>query len=84
MLGDLHEHGVDVLEATLEVLVALQDLLFGRLQDRVQPAEDRQREDDLAVLRLLVVPPKEVGDRPDEGDLLLEVVHPLALLTLPL
>jgi hypothetical protein len=75
--GDLVEHAVDVLQAALEVFVALENLCLGGLQDRVQPAKDRQREDDLAVLGLLVVPAEKVGDRPDEGDLLLEVVHPV-------
>ena len=40
--------------------------VLGRLQDAVEPAEHRERQDDLAVVGLLVVPPQQVRDRPDE------------------
>ena len=77
--GDLHEHRVHVLQAALELLMALQHLRLRRLEHRVEAAENGEREDDLAVLGLLVVPAQQVGDRPDEGDLLLEAVHALVL-----
>jgi hypothetical protein len=78
VLGDLVQHEIDVLQAALlQLLVPLEHPLLGRLQHRVQPAEDRERQDDLPVLGLLVVAPEKVGHRPDERDLLLEVVHGL-------
>ena len=41
--------------------------LLGRLEHAVEAADHRQRQDDLAVLGLLVVAAQQVGDRPDEG-----------------
>ncbi|OQB95809.1 MAG: hypothetical protein BWX86_01072 [Verrucomicrobia bacterium ADurb.Bin122] len=40
---------------------------FGRLQHAVEPAQHGEREDDLAVVRLLVIAAEEVGDGPDKG-----------------
>lgn len=50
-------------------------LLFRRSQDAIQSPEDSQGKDDAAVLRGLVRPAKELGDTPDELDLLGEVFH---------
>jgi len=44
-----------------------EDRALGGLEDAVETAEDREGEDDLAVLLLLVVAAQEVGDGPDEG-----------------
>jgi hypothetical protein len=40
---------------------------LGRLQDAVQAAQHGERQDDLAVVGLLIVTAEEIGDRPDEG-----------------
>ena len=48
---------------------------LGRLEDAVQAPKDRQGEDHLAVLGLLVVAAEQVGDRPDEAGV---VVDPLS------
>jgi hypothetical protein len=40
---------------------------FGRLQNAVQTTQDREGQDDLAIVRLLVVAAQKVGDGPDEG-----------------
>ena len=40
---------------------------FGRLQHAVEAAQDGEREDDLAVVRLLVIAAEEVGDGPNKG-----------------
>ena len=44
-----------------KLLVLLQDGLLGRLEHAVQAADHRQRQDDLAVLGLLVVAAEKVG-----------------------
>ena len=48
------------------------DLLAGRGQDGVHPAQHQQRQHHRAVLVLLERPPQLVGDLPDEGDFVLE------------
>ncbi len=45
----------------------VQDGVLGGLKDTVQTADDGERQDDLAVLGLLVVPAQEVSHAPDEG-----------------
>ena len=42
---------------------------------KVEPGEHEQRQDDPAVLGLLVVTPQQIRDAPDEADLFGEVVH---------
>lgn len=44
-----------------------QDGILRRLQHTIEPPQDGEGEDDLAVVGLLVVASKEVCDRPDEG-----------------
>ena len=41
--------------------------IFGRVQHAIETAQHGEREDDLAVVGLLVIAAKEVGDGPDEG-----------------
>jgi hypothetical protein len=52
---------------------------LGRLQHAVQTPQHRERQDHLAVVRLPVVAPQQVGDRPDEGRkcLMVHVCSPL-------
>ena len=45
----------------------LQDGLLGRFEHAIQAADDGERQDDLAVLGLLVVAPEQISDGPDEG-----------------
>ena len=40
---------------------------LGRRQHAVQPPQNRERQDNLAVVGLLVVAPEQIGDRPDKG-----------------
>jgi hypothetical protein len=49
--------------------------ILGRLKNAVQATKYREGEDDSPVFRCLVVAAQEVGDRPDEGDLLRMPVH---------
>jgi hypothetical protein len=72
------QDGVDVLQTALELGVTLEDPALGRLEDLVEAPEDREGQDDLAVVRALIVAPKEVGHRPDEVVLLSVLVHPLS------
>ena len=44
-----------------------QDGLLGGLQDAVEATQNGERQNDLAVIRLFVVAPQQIGDRPDEG-----------------
>ena len=45
-----------VYELARELGVTLENLGLGRCEHGVEPTDDRQRQDDLAVLGLLVVP----------------------------
>ena len=66
--GDAIENGLQVLHRpALQRLVLLQHLLPRVVQHAVEPPEDREREDHLPVVGLLVVAAEEVGHRPDEG-----------------
>ena len=40
---------------------------FGRFKHAIEPAQNGERQDDLAVFGLLVVAAQEIGDGPDEG-----------------
>ena len=53
--GDRLEDRADVLDASLQGIEAVEDLLLGGLEDAVEPPEDDEREDDAPVLGLLVV-----------------------------
>ena len=66
LAGDGLEDGFEVLDLAGQLLVSLQDGVFGRLEHAVEPADHGEREDHLAVLGLLVVAAQEVRDRPDE------------------
>jgi hypothetical protein len=63
----------------LKRLVLVQHLVFRRLGHAIETAENRQREDDLLILRLLVVLPKKVRDRPDTVGLLVEIIDYLPI-----
>ena len=63
--GDGAEDHADVLDVGGRE--ALEDLGLGGLEDAVEPAQHDEREDDAAVLGLLVVTAEQVGDRPDRG-----------------
>jgi hypothetical protein len=81
--ADRAEHWLHVLDPPFDLLVPLQHRTLCRFEHAVKAADDGKREDDPAVLGLLVVPPKQVGDRPDEGRVVLDRVsarrhcHPL-------
>ena len=64
--GHRAEHGLYVVDLAPELRRSGEDGLLGRLQHAVEAAKDGQREDDLAVLGLLVVAPEQIGDGPDE------------------
>src|SRR5947209_6363556 len=53
--------------------MTLQDLILGRLEDRVEPPENDHRQHHLSVFRRLVVATEKVGDGPEEVALLLKV-----------
>jgi hypothetical protein len=53
-------------------LGALEHLRLGLLQDAIQAPQDGERQDDLAVVGLLVVAAKQVGDRPDESGVVVD------------
>ena len=63
--GDGLEDGADGLDG--QGLDAGEDLGFGGLEDAVEAAQHDERQDDAAVLGLLVVAAQQVGDRPDEA-----------------
>ena len=65
--------GIEVLDPTPQLLVSVEHLGLGRLQHAVEAPQHSERQDDLAVPRLLVVPPQQVGDRPDEGGVVLDL-----------
>ena len=51
----------------LLVLELLERRRLGRPKNAIEPSQDSERQNDLAVVRLLVVAPQQVGDRPYEG-----------------
>ena len=51
---------------SLKLLAAGDDLVAGRLHDLVEAPHHDEREDDLAVVGLLVVAAQQLGDAPDE------------------
>ena len=55
------KHRLDVLDLALQRSWPVQHRGLGWLQDAVEAADDGERQDDLAVLGLLVVAPEEVG-----------------------
>jgi hypothetical protein len=56
--GHRLQDGFDVLDPALQLLVAIEHLGIGWLQDAVKPPDDRERQDDLAVLGLLLESPR--------------------------
>lgn len=60
------KHWRDVLDAARQFTLTREDGLLGRFEDAVEAAQHDERQDDLAVLGLLVVPPEQVGHRPNE------------------
>ena len=76
LAGDAVEDGLGVLDrAVLELLAPGEHLGLGGFEDAVEAAQNRERQDDLAVLGRLVGAAQEVGHRPDEADLVGEAVH---------
>ena len=74
--GDALQDRVDVSQDWIDGSCAFtSDGCLGRLQHAVEPPQYGEREDDTAVLGCFVVAAQEIGDRPDEGDLVLEVFH---------
>src|ERR1019366_10278925 len=55
------ENRLKVLDPARKLLLPLQNCLLGRLKDAIQAANDREREDHLAVLGLLVLPAQKVS-----------------------
>ena len=72
--GGLLQDRVDVLDLALQLRGPVEHLRLGRLQHAVEAAQHRERQDHPAVLGLLVVAPQQVGDRPDEGRVVLDAV----------
>ena len=62
--------GSDVLDG--QGLGAGEHLCLGGLKDAVEPAEQDERQDDSAVLGLLVVAAQQVGDGPDEARVIVD------------
>jgi hypothetical protein len=60
------EHRVEVDDLPQRLRSPGQHMLLGRLGDAVQSAQHRDGQDDPVVLRLAVVTPQRVGNRPDE------------------
>lgn len=60
------EERVQVDATFLALLELSQDLGFRALQHAVKAPQESEGKDDLAVVRLLVVAPEQVGDRPEE------------------
>jgi hypothetical protein len=50
-----------------QLVVLGENFGFGFLKNAIEPTEDRQRQDDLAVVRLLVIATQQVGDGPNEA-----------------
>ena len=76
LLGDVVEHGLDVGElAALEALDLGEHVGLRRLEHAVEAAQHRKRQDDAAVLCGLVGAAEQVGNAPDEADLVAEAVH---------
>jgi hypothetical protein len=67
LAGDSTEDRVHVLDPPRQLCRLGEDSLLGRLEDAVEASDDRERQDDLAVLGLLVVAAEEVGHAPDKG-----------------
>ena len=61
--------------AALEALGPGQNRRLGRLEHAVEAAQHGEREDHAAVLGRLVGAAQQVGDAPDEADLVAEAVH---------
>jgi hypothetical protein len=66
LAGDLLEDRSDVVDLVLVLLVLGEDRVLRRLQHGVEAPDHDQRQDDLLVLRLLVVATQQLGDRPGE------------------
>lgn len=64
LAGGPLKHGLDILDPAGDLAVHLQDGGLGRFQDAVQAADDREGEDALPVLGLLVVTAEQVRLRP--------------------
>jgi hypothetical protein len=62
--GLQHHVGIDFGRGDL--LVLGEHLILGRLQDAVQAAQDRERQDHVPVLVGLIRPPQQIGDLPDQ------------------
>ena len=64
---DAQEEGLRVDAKWLAAGQLGQDGLLGGCKDTVEAAQHGEREDDAAILGLLVVATEEVGHRPEEG-----------------
>jgi len=72
--GHPHECRLDVLDVLrTQLRQAREDQLLRRLQRLVEAADDDQREDDLAVVRLLVGTAQALGDAPGKRGVVLDV-----------
>jgi hypothetical protein len=72
--GDGLQHRVDVVDLPGQLDVPVEHGSLGGFQDAVQAAQHREGQDHPAVLGLLVVPPQQIGYRPDEGRVSLDVL----------
>ena len=57
--------------------VSREDLVLVPCRHAVEPPQNRQRKNDLLILRLLVISSEEVGNRPNKIRLLVEVIDHL-------
>ena len=71
LLGDRLHDRVDVVHLALQLVVTVQGRGLGGFEHAVEPTQHRQGQDDLGVVRGLVVPTQQVGDRPDESSVVL-------------
>ncbi len=67
VLCSVSEHGDGRLGVHVGGADGLQDSFLGGCQDRIQPEQDSERQDDVAVLVLLVGAAEDVCGTPDEG-----------------
>ena len=67
LLGLLDEEWLGVQPSLLSKRLLGEHGGLRAFENAVEPPEDGERQDDLAVLGLLVIAAEEIGDRPDEG-----------------
>lgn len=70
-LGEPIEQGSEVVDFVFHALIHVEHVLLDRFEHAVEPPQHRQRQNDLAILRLLVVTSQQVSYRPDKRRMIL-------------